>query len=125
MASNLAKNIDDAFVRRMHFWIDFPFPDEKNRLRIWQNIFPSVAPIHQEVDFTFLARQFQVSGGLIKNIALNAAFLAAESELRSITMTHIVMAIKREFDKMGKPCLKSEFGKYYHVVNDTANTPST
>jgi ATP-dependent 26S proteasome regulatory subunit len=75
MASNLAKNIDDAFVRRMHFWIDFPFPDEKNRLRIWQNIFPSVAPIHQEVDFTFLARQFQVSGGLIKNIALNAAFL--------------------------------------------------
>jgi SpoVK/Ycf46/Vps4 family AAA+-type ATPase len=120
LASNLAKNIDDAFVRRMHFWIEFPFPDEKSRLKIWQNIFPNAAPLGADVDFDYLARQFHVSGGIIKNIALNAAFLAAaaeDSELKSvITMNQIVKAIKREFDKIGKPCLKSDFGKYYDTI---------
>jgi SpoVK/Ycf46/Vps4 family AAA+-type ATPase len=116
LASNLAKNIDDAFVRRMHFWIDFPFPDEKSRLKIWQNIFPKAAPLDTDVDFPFLARQFHVSGGIIKNIALNAAFLAADSELKFITMNQIINAIRREFDKVGKPCLKSDFGKYYDEI---------
>jgi ATP-dependent Zn protease len=54
-----------------------------------------------------------VSGGIIKNIAFKAAFLAADSESKSITMNEIVKAISRVFNKVGKPCLKSDFGKYY------------
>jgi SpoVK/Ycf46/Vps4 family AAA+-type ATPase len=114
LASNLAQNIDDAFTRRMQFWVEFPFPDERNRLEIWKNIFPQAAPLNEDVELDFLAKQFSISGGVIKNIALKSAFFAAQ-ESSVITMKHILEALKREFEKMGKPCLKSDFGKYYSV----------
>jgi SpoVK/Ycf46/Vps4 family AAA+-type ATPase len=117
LASNLAKNVDDAIVRRMHFWVEFPFPDTNSRLKIWKSIFPETAPLSNDIFFDFLAKQFQISGGIIKNAALSAAFFAAE-ESKSISMNHIVKAIKREFDKVGKPCLKSDFGKYFDLLND-------
>jgi SpoVK/Ycf46/Vps4 family AAA+-type ATPase len=118
LASNLAKNIDDAFVRRMHCWIEFPSPDLESRLRIWKNMFPEKAPLDTNtVDFNFLAKQFQITGGIIKNIAISSAFLAKESGSNKITMDHIIKASKREFDKMGKPCLKTEFGKYYKIIS--------
>ena len=68
------------------------------------------------MDFNFLAKQFQITGGTIKNIALSSAFLAKELRSNKITMDHIIKALKREFDKMGKPCLKGEFGKYYEII---------
>ena len=110
----MAKNIDDAFVRRIQFWIEFLFPDETNRLEVWQKVFPSKTPLDKDVDFEFLARQFQISGGHIKNIALRSAFLAsAESE--KVSMRHIIFATKREFEKLGKPITKSDFTKYYYL----------
>lgn len=112
LASNLAQNIDDAFTRRIQFWVDFPFPNERDRLEIWKNIFPKTAPVTEDVEFDFLAKQFRISGGVIKNIAINSAFFAAEDS-STISMKHIIIAIKKEFEKMGKPCLKSDFGKYY------------
>jgi AAA+ superfamily predicted ATPase len=112
LASNLAKNIDSAFVRRMQFWIEFPFPEEQNRLVIWKNMFPDKAPRSTDVDFEFLARQFNITGGAIKNIVLTAAFLAAE-ESSPISLRHLIMATKREYEKMGRPILRSDFGKYY------------
>lgn len=115
LASNLRKNIDEAFTRRMHFSVDFPFPDESYRLKIWQNIFPKETPQSQDIDFEFLARSFQISGGSIKNIALNAAFLAAEKAM-TVNMEHIIWATKREFQKMGKLCVQSDFGKYYNLI---------
>jgi SpoVK/Ycf46/Vps4 family AAA+-type ATPase len=115
LASNLAQNIDDAFTRRMQFWVDFPFPGERSRFEIWKNIFPKTAPLSEDVDFDFLAKQFSISGGVIKNIAINSAFFAAE-ESGVISMKHIVIALKREFEKMGKPCLKSDFGKYHSML---------
>ena len=77
LASNLAQNIDDAFTRRIQFWIEFPFPDENNRLQIWKNVFPQSAPLSEDVDLHFLARQFSISGGIIKNVALKAAFFGS------------------------------------------------
>jgi SpoVK/Ycf46/Vps4 family AAA+-type ATPase len=112
LASNLAKNIDSAFVRRMQFWIEFPFPEEQNRLVIWKNMFPEKAPRSEDVDFEFLARQFNITGGAIKNIVLTGAFLAAE-ESSPISLRHLIMATKREYEKMGRPILRSDFGKYY------------
>jgi SpoVK/Ycf46/Vps4 family AAA+-type ATPase len=115
LASNFRKNIDEAFTRRMHFSVDFPFPDENYRLKIWQNIFPFATPISEDIDFKFLAKRFKISGGNIKNIALHAAFLAAEDS-KCVNMDCTIFATKREFQKMGKLCVQSDFGRYYDLI---------
>jgi hypothetical protein len=115
LATNLRKNIDDAFIRRMHMTIEFPFPEEPDRLRIWQKVFPPEAPQGPDVDLLFLAKQFKVTGGNIRNIALLAAFLAAEDR-STIGMTQIIRAIKREYQKLGKLVTESDFGRYLPLV---------
>ena len=114
MATNYKKNIDDAFLRRLHITIEFPFPDEKLRHKIWTNIFPKETPVDEAVDFKFLAN-FKITGGNIKNIVLSAAFLSA-CDSNIITMEHIIKATKREFQKMGKLCTSGDFGEYYKFV---------
>ena len=114
LATNLLKNMDEAFTRRIHFQVEFPFPDEEHRLRIWKNIFPKEAPIN-EIDFEFLAKKIIIAGGNIKNIIVSAAFKAAESSGK-IDMKHIILAAKSEMQKMGKLLLPSDFGKYYSVT---------
>ena len=96
MASNLSKNIDNAFMRRLTFSIEFPFPDEGSRLAIWKGIFPDVAPFGNEMDFEFLARKFKIAGGNIKNVAVAAAFRAADNG-GVISMEHLALALKREY----------------------------
>ncbi len=115
LASNLHKNIDEAFTRRMHFSVDFPFPNERYRLGIWRNIFPEAMPKSDDIDFEFLAGKFKLSGGNIKNVAVHAAFKAAEKS-KKVNMKHVIQGIKSEFQKMGKLCHQSEFGKYYDLV---------
>jgi SpoVK/Ycf46/Vps4 family AAA+-type ATPase len=115
LATNLRKNMDEAFARRMHFTIEFPAPEEADRHRIWQNIFPREAPLATNIDLSFLARQFKITGGNIKNIALGAAFLAAQDG-GSINMENIIWATKREFQKMGKLCTESDFARYFELV---------
>jgi hypothetical protein len=101
LASNLRQNLDDAFTRRLRFIVEFPFPESDSRRRIWRTVFPADAPLSADVDFTELAERFPISGGNIKNIALNAAFLAAVRE-DEITRRHILNGTRREFEKMGK-----------------------
>jgi SpoVK/Ycf46/Vps4 family AAA+-type ATPase len=101
LASNLRDNMDDAFTRRLRFIVDFPFPNEAGRRSIWQIHFPSGVPLGPEVDFDLLARRFQIAGGNIKNVSLNAAFLAAERD-GEIGMDEILRATRREFEKVGK-----------------------
>ncbi|MCX6581409.1 MAG: AAA family ATPase [Candidatus Aminicenantes bacterium] len=115
LATNMKNNMDEAFVRRMHFAVDFPFPDEDSRLRIWKNIFPAQTPVDKGIDFDFFSKNFNIPGGNIKNIALAAAFYAADDGL-SVKTEHLILACKREFQKMGKLCLKSDFGDYYHLI---------
>jgi len=79
LATNLRRNIDDAFSRRLHYVIEFPPPDETHRLLLWRKVFPAETPIGNDVDFQFLAAQFPLTGGDIRNVALDAAFLAAQS----------------------------------------------
>ncbi|MGC5328284.1 ATP-binding protein [Brevibacillus sp. SYSU BS000544] len=114
LATNLYKNIDEAYVRRLQFHVPFPIPDEENRYRIWRTMFPNEAP-KREIDFGFLARQFQFSGGNIKNVVLTAAFLAAEDS-GVIEMKHVIRAIKYELQKIGKLCLQNDFGPYNEYV---------
>ncbi len=101
LATNLRENMDEAFTRRIRFVVEFPFPNEADRLRIWQTHFPDEARVSPEIDYPFLARELQVAGGNIKNIVLNAAFLAA-AEGGEIRMAHILHGARREYEKMGK-----------------------
>jgi SpoVK/Ycf46/Vps4 family AAA+-type ATPase len=117
LATNLRNNMDEAFTRRMHATVDFPFPEEEYRRRIFEGIFPKQAPLNSDVDFAFLARQFKLTGGNIKNIALYAAFLAAEDDKR-IGMAQIIRGTKRELDKIGRLCSKADFGPYYDLMKE-------
>lgn len=111
LSTNFSNNMDEAFLRRMHALVEFPFPDEKHRELIWRKIFPSEAPLSQEIDFQFLAQKINVAGGNIKNMALAGAFLAA-NEGSEIKMCHLINAVKREYQKMGKPFVSTDFSKY-------------
>lgn len=101
LATNLRQNMDAAFTRRMRFIVDFPFPDEADRLRIWQAVWPAEVPLGADVDLPLLARQFRLAGGSIRNVAVAAAFLAAEQE-QSVSMRHLMLATRRELQKMGR-----------------------
>jgi len=116
MATNLSNNIDEAFVRRMHFIVEFPFPDEAGRQRIWKSLLPAEAPLGDDVDFQFLASRFKLAGGNIKNILMAAAFMAADST-GVINMEHLIKATVNEYKKVGLICNQSDFGKYYHLAN--------
>lgn len=101
LATNLSQHIDDAFLRRIQFVIEFPFPDQQYRRRIWQRIFPHEAPVSPDVDFEVLAREIKLSGGNIKNIAVAAAFHAAGNG-GVIRMSHLWRAARREHQKLGR-----------------------
>jgi SpoVK/Ycf46/Vps4 family AAA+-type ATPase len=101
LATNLRQNLDDAFLRRLAFTVQFPFPDMASRRRIWAEIWPPQTPLDGQIDFDWLARRFVLSGGNIRNIALAAAYLAAEQN-SAVTMAHLIHATRREFQKMGK-----------------------
>jgi SpoVK/Ycf46/Vps4 family AAA+-type ATPase len=107
LATNLRQNLDESFVQRLTFTVHFPAPDEASRRRIWAKIWPVETPRDADLDLDFLARQFKLSGGNIKNIALAAAYLAAEDD-STVTMAHIVRATRRKYQKLGKPLTETE-----------------
>ncbi len=119
LATNFRRNMDDAFVRRMHFTIEFPFPNENDRRRIWKQIWPDDMPRSPELDLDFMAGRFEVAGGSIRNIALAAAFLSADDG-RVVNISHLIRATQREYQKMGKVVMGTDFGEYAeHVVCKT------
>ncbi len=101
LATNLRANLDVAFTRRLQFAVDFPFPDEPSRLRIWQTLFPPGVPRAGDLDFALLARRFKVTGGSIRNIIVSAAYLAS-SDGGSVSMAHLMHGVRRELQKMGR-----------------------
>lgn len=101
LATNRVRDMDEAFLRRLHVVIDFPMPSQAERLRIWQGMLPSAAVRQADLDLVTLARDFDISGGEIKNAALAAAYMAA-ADGTSIGMTHLRRAATRELVKGGK-----------------------
>jgi hypothetical protein len=100
LTSNLKQNIDQAFLRRLRFVVDFPFPDAADREAIWRRSFPADAPMADDIDLAFLARRLKLTGGNIQQIALHAAFAAA-TDGDQIRMSHVVAATRRELVKLG------------------------
>ncbi|MFM0225680.1 ATP-binding protein [Paraburkholderia dipogonis] len=109
LTTNLKQAIDPAFQRRIRFIVPFPFPDEAARAAIWQRAFPPAAPL-SDIDFGKLMR-LSLSGGHIRNLALNAAFLAAD-EGSAITMKHLRSAAESEFAKLERPLPPAEVGDW-------------
>ena len=101
LATNMRNNIDAAFLRRLAFVISFPFPNEQTRLRIWEGIWPDAVPMAPDIDLAELARGYEFSGGSIKNVALAAAFLAADEDA-PVSMDHLARATRREQRNLGK-----------------------
>ncbi|MCB1928967.1 MAG: ATP-binding protein [Rhodocyclaceae bacterium] len=117
LATNLARNIDDAFSRRMQFVVEFPTPDVASRERLWRRMFPPEAPVQRDIDFNFLAKQFELAGGDIRNIALDAAFRAAQEE-GSIDLKQVLKAIAREQVKRGKAPSMEEFREHFEQLRE-------
>jgi hypothetical protein len=101
LATNLRANLDEAFTRRLHFVVDFPFPNEEERLRIWKTLLPTTIPIAGDVDLEFMADRFRLAGGGIRNIIVSAAYLAAENG-GMLEMKHLLHGARRELQKMGR-----------------------
>ena len=114
LATNRRSALDAAFLRRLRFVIDFPFPAAADRRRIWERVFPAQA----EVDGLEMAllSNLDISGGNIRSIAVNAAFLAA-ADGAPIGMPHVVRSAAREYVKLSKPIGVAEFGAYYAMAH--------
>ncbi|MEX0269736.1 ATP-binding protein [Leptolyngbyaceae cyanobacterium UHCC 1019] len=105
LTTNLKGAIDQAFLRRIRFIVQFPFPDAAQRAEIWRRVFPAQTPT-EGLDIAKLAK-LSVAGGNIRNIALNAAFLAAAVG-QSVKMEHILQATRSEYIKLEKPLTDAE-----------------
>jgi AAA+ superfamily predicted ATPase len=105
LTTNMRAALDPAFLRRIRFSIGFPFPDVAQRGEIWRKVFPPGAPT-EGLDFDRLA-QLGIAGGNIRNIALNAAFLAAD-EGAAIAMDHVLRAARSEYAKLDRRFTQSE-----------------
>ena len=116
LTTNLKNNIDAAFMRRMKYIIHFAMPSEQERLCIWKKGFPKQLPA-EDIDFAYLAAQFELSGGNIKNIILSAAFDAA-GEQTAINMRHILSAVRNDFAKDNKIMTPEEFGEYEMLMRE-------
>lgn len=116
LASNYIQNMDEAFKRRIPFSIEFPFPDIEQRKHLWEKVFPKQIEFEEKPDYDFLARQFELSGSQIKNIALQAAFFAAEQG-QGVKMEHIIQALAAEMKKTGRRIScedMQEYSIYYY-----------
>ncbi|MBD1848165.1 ATP-binding protein [Cyanobacteria bacterium FACHB-63] len=109
LTTNLKSSLDSAFLRRIRFVVQFPFPDSTQRAEIWRRIFPSTTPT-QELDALKLAK-LNIAGGNIRNIALNAAFLAADMR-EPVQMKHLLQAAKTEYAKLEKNLTESEVAEW-------------
>lgn len=112
LATNLRANLDEAFTRRLDVIIDFPMPDEPMRRRLWDRCLGARIPRASDLDLGFCARSFELSGGNIRSAVVTAAYLASDQD-RPVTNRDLVSAVHREYRKLGRLTLESEFGPYH------------
>ena len=111
LATNYYNNFDSAFVRRITYSVHMDRPDEDARYELWTNILPAETEIREDIDFRFLAKQFELSGSNIKAILYSAAYMAGAEE-KPIGPEHIVRAMQYEFQKTGRLINRGDFGIY-------------
>ena len=121
MATNFEKNVDEAFLRRIHTRIEFALPGPTERATIWRQNFPATSPLG-DIDIDWLANQFEISGGLIRNAAVQAAFTAA-AHGGSISTEDAVLGVALELRKLGRLIKAEGFGQYFDIVTALPSDP--
>ncbi|MBR6257302.1 MAG: ATP-binding protein [Lachnospiraceae bacterium] len=112
LATNNFQSFDPAFMRRLSYVVRFERPDEDTRRAMWENMLPKEVPMAKDIDYDFLASQFkELTGSNIKSVLLTAAYLAG-AEGRSVGMRDIILAIRYEYEKLGRLIDSDEFGRY-------------
>ena len=114
LATNRKRDLDEAFLRRLRYVIDFPAPDEAQRAEIWQQVIPLAVAEQSRIDIPFLARQFPLSGGHIRSIVFNACLQSAHRQngTTQLYMKDVLVAVKREYDKMNRSLSHDHLGAY-------------
>jgi AAA+ superfamily predicted ATPase len=101
LATNRVGDLDEAFLRRFHFLLDFPMPDAAYRLQLWQGMLPAQVDRAPDLDLAPLANAYELSGGEIRNCVIAAAYMAAEEGSR-IELAHLEKGLRRELGKTGR-----------------------
>lgn len=122
LATNRKKDLDEAFLRRLRYIIDFPLPCAEERKKIWHQVIPKAVDSSQ-LDFEYLAKQFQLTGGHIRSIVFNACLQSANGARTCaddfkgrLTMEQIIISVKREYDKLNRSVSLEQFGPYAKIV---------
>lgn len=122
LATNRRKDLDQAFMRRLRYVIEFPLPEEPQRKAIWKQVIPEQVDTSL-VDFDLLARQFPLAGGHIRSIIFNACLQTAAGARHAgngarpqLKMEGIMVAVKREYDKLNRSVTLEQFGRYAGIV---------
>ncbi|WP_395244464.1 ATP-binding protein [Agromyces sp. MMS24-K17] len=118
LATNLRANIDEAFTRRLDVIVDFPMPDASQRASLWDRCLGAQVERASDLDFPFLGDSFELAGGAIRSAAVTAAYLAAADGGR-VTMRHLVLAVEREYRKLGRLVVEREFGRFWPAIAGT------
>ena len=118
LATNRKDDLDKAFARRIRHIIDFPVPDEAQRTAIWQQVIPASVAANSTIDIAFLARQFPLSGGHIRSIVFNACLQSAHAGNghKELFMRDVLVAVKREYDKMNRSLSLEQLGPYAREI---------
>lgn len=114
LATNFYHNIDKAFLRRMKYVLQYQPPEKTLRLKMWKSCIPNELPM-EELDFIYLAEQFEMPGGMIKNIIFYAC-VTALYEKKKLNMEHVLSAVKAEYEKMERNVDREFWGKYGHLM---------
>jgi len=121
LATNLRQNIDPAFLRRIHAVVEFPPPTVDSRAAIWRRLIPPAQPRDfGDEDLVALAARFDLAGGNIRNVILDAMFRAYADDTRMLTRRHIAAGLAREYQKLGRPITVADFGDEFYrwIVED-------
>ncbi len=118
LATNRKKDLDEAFMRRLRFVIDFPLPSARERLRIWRSVVPAEVNTG-DLDFDFLAERFALAGGHIRAIVFQACLQSARrGQARRLEMAVVLRAVARELDKLGRAISLEQFAPYPNPLED-------
>jgi SpoVK/Ycf46/Vps4 family AAA+-type ATPase len=114
LATNLRQNIDDAFLRRIQVIVEFPAPDAPLRFAIWQRSISSAGSGLTEAELRDVADRFSLSGGSIRNVAVEAAYRALANNRTKISLRDVIDSIAREYQKIGRPITQGDFGAQFY-----------
>ncbi|MBE2243575.1 MAG: AAA family ATPase [Burkholderiaceae bacterium] len=122
LATNRRKDVDEAFLRRLRFVVEFPLPAAIERETLWRAMFPAAVDV-SAIDFAFIAQCFELAGGAMRSAAFNACLhtAAARGDAKpAVDMPALLLAIKREIEKSGRETQREQFGRYASLLPEAS-----